>query len=56
VNAGEGAYIYSGEVLATDGNGLITEARLTRPRGTPHGRLEVEDGAGRRAWTNPLWP
>ena len=43
MNAGEGAYIYSGEVLATDGNGLITEARLTRPRGTPHGRLEVED-------------
>jgi len=56
VNAGEGAYIYSGEVLGTDGNGLITEARLTRPRGTPHGRLEVEDERGRRAWTNPLWP
>jgi hypothetical protein len=56
VNAGEGAYIYSGEVLHTDGNGLITEARLRRPRGARHGRLEVEDDAGRRAWTNPLWP
>lgn len=56
VNAGAGAYIYSGEVLGTDGNGLITEARLTRPRGTRHGRLEVEDETGRRAWTNPLWP
>jgi hypothetical protein len=56
VNAGEGAYRYSGEVLATDGDGLIVEARLTRPQGSPHGRLEVEDDAGRRAWTNPLWP
>jgi hypothetical protein len=56
VNAGEDAYIYSGEVLGTDGNGLITEARLTRPRVARHGRLEVEDEAGRRAWTNPLWP
>ncbi|HEX5468850.1 MAG TPA: CehA/McbA family metallohydrolase [Gaiellaceae bacterium] len=56
VNAGEGAYIYSGEVLATDGDGLIVEARLTRPQGASHGRLEVEDDAGRRAWTNPLWP
>ena len=54
MNAGEGAYIYSGEVLGTDGDGLITEARLTRPRGTRYGRLEVEDEAGRRAWTNPL--
>jgi len=56
VNAGAGAYIFSGEILDFDGNGHITEARLTRPRGAPHGRLEVEDDAGRRAWTNPLWP
>ena len=54
VNAGEDAYIYAGEVLGTDGDGLITDARLTRPRGAPPGRLEVEDDAGRRAWTNPL--
>ena len=56
VNAGEGAYIYSGEVLGTNADGFVTGARLTRPRGTRHGRLEVEDEAGRRAWTNPLWP
>jgi hypothetical protein len=56
VNAGEGAYIYSGEILGSDSNGLITEARLTRPAGSRHGRLEIEDEAGRRAWTNPLWP
>jgi hypothetical protein len=56
VNSGDGAYVYSGEVLATDGSGLITEARLTRPLGTSHARLEVEDPAGRRAWTNALWP
>src|SRR4051794_6651710 len=56
VNAGEGAYVYSGDVLETDGECLITRARLTRPRGTSHGRIEVEDSSGRRAWTNPLWP
>jgi hypothetical protein len=56
VNAGEGAYVYSAEVLGADGDGLLTEARLTRPRGTSHARIEVEDAAGRRAWTNPLWP
>ena len=56
MNTGEGAYIYSGEVLDSNGNGLITEARLTRPAGAGHGRIEVEDAAGRRAWTNPLWP
>jgi hypothetical protein len=56
VNAGDGAYIYSGEVLDTDVDGLVTRARLTRPRGTSHGRIEVEDPSGRRAWTNPLWP
>ncbi len=56
VNAGEGAYVYSGEVLGVDRGDLVTEARLTRPRGASHGRIEVEDAAGRRAWTNPLWP
>jgi hypothetical protein len=56
VNAGEGAYVYSGEVTQQDGDGLITRARLTRPSGTPYGRIEVEDVHGRRAWTNPLWP
>jgi len=56
VNAGEGAYIYSGEIEETNADGLITRARLTRPAGTPYGRIEVEDVHGRRAWTNPLWP
>lgn len=56
VNAGEGAYIYAGEVAETNADGLITRARLTRPAGTPYGRIEVEDAHGRRAWTNPLWP
>jgi hypothetical protein len=54
VNAGQGAYIYSGEVLGTNRDGLILEARLTRPTGSRGGRIEVEDDAGRRAWTNPL--
>lgn len=56
VNAGEGAYVYSGAIEETDADGLITRARLTRPARTPYGRIEVEDVHGRRAWTNPLWP
>ncbi|MEO8290636.1 MAG: CehA/McbA family metallohydrolase [Gaiellaceae bacterium] len=56
VNAGEGAYIHSGQVVETDDDGLITRARLLRPTRTPYGRIEVEDVQGRRAWTNPLWP
>ena len=56
MNAGEGAYAYSAEVLGVDHDDLVIEARLKRPRGTSHGRIEVEDAAGRRAWTNPLWP
>ena len=56
VNAGEGAYVFSGEIEETDGAGLITRACLTRPPRTPYGRIEVEDASGRRAWTNPLWP
>ncbi|HEY7002783.1 MAG TPA: CehA/McbA family metallohydrolase [Gaiellaceae bacterium] len=55
VNAGPDAYTHGGEVVALDGGHLITEARLARPRRTSHGRIEVEDAAGRRAWTNPLW-
>jgi hypothetical protein len=54
VNAGKGAYVYAGEVLDEDGDGLIVQARLKRPAGSRGGRLEVEDTAGRRAWTNPL--
>jgi hypothetical protein len=55
VNAGASGYVYRGEVLETDEAGEITAARLERPRRAPYGRLEIEDGQGRTAWTNPLW-
>jgi len=55
VNADRPGYPGHGDILATDGRGEITAARLERPAHTPYGRLEVEDSRGRRAWTNPLW-
>ena len=55
VGAGRLGYSYRGEVLARDAAELVTAARLTAPRGTPYGRVEVRDAGGRTAWTNPLW-
>ena len=37
-------------------DGWILAARLDLPETAPFARLEVVDPAGRRAWTNPLWP
>jgi hypothetical protein len=54
-NAGRLGYPHKARVLQRDDAGAILAARLERPRGTPYGRLEVADAAGRRAWTNPLW-
>lgn len=54
VNAGRLGYRYAGTVLATDDDGLITQARLTKPFGASFARIEVTDPAGCRAWTNPL--
>jgi hypothetical protein len=53
VNAGRLGYRYAGEVLADDDRG-ITHARLRRPFGAGYARIEVTDGKGNRAWTNPL--
>jgi hypothetical protein len=55
VNADRPGYPGHGVVLETNERGEILAARLERPARTPHGRLEVEDSQGRRAWTNPLW-
>jgi hypothetical protein len=54
-NAGRLGYPHNSTILERDSHGLITAVRLERPHGTPYGRLEVADSAGRRAWTNPLW-
>jgi hypothetical protein len=55
VNAGRLGYSIRSEVLEVDDRGLVTAARLQRPAFTPYGRLELRDGEGGRAWTNPLW-
>jgi hypothetical protein len=54
-NAGRLGYPSLSEVLERDGAGLITAVRLQRPYRAPYGRVEVLDGHGRKAWTNPLW-
>jgi hypothetical protein len=53
-NAGRLGYPLNSEVLERSADGLITAVRLQRPRDTPYARVQVEDAAGRRAWTNPL--
>ena len=55
VNAGRLGYPYGARILERNDEGAIVAARLERPGGTPYGRVEVADAAGRRAWTNPLW-
>ena len=44
-----------GRILDTDGNGLITRARVETTHESPrYRRISVVDATGRRAWTNPL--
>jgi hypothetical protein len=54
-NAGRLGYMHNATILERDSAELITSVRLEIPHGTPYGRVEVADGAGNRAWTNPLW-
>jgi hypothetical protein len=54
-NAGRLGYPNASTILERDAGGLITACRLEEPPLTPYGRIEVADGAGRRAWTNPWW-
>ena len=56
VNAGRLGYRYGAEILEVSHDGWILAARLDLPETAPFARLEVVDPAGRRAWTNPLWP
>ena len=55
VNAGRLGYRYGAEAVSAADDGMITQARLERPRRSPYGRVEVVDPQGRKAWTNPLW-
>lgn len=56
VNAGRLGYRYGADVLDVTADGWIVAARLDLPESAPFARLELVDPAGRRAWTNPLWP
>jgi len=55
-NVGRLGYPHGAEILERDSAGAITAVRLERLRNAPYGRLELADAAGRKAWTNPLWP
>jgi hypothetical protein len=54
-NAGRLGYPHGAEILERDSAGALTAIRLDRPWGAGYGRLELQDAAGRNAWTNPLW-
>ena len=54
VHAGEAGYRHRGQVLDESADGLIVHARLELPPGARHGRVEVTDPAGRKAWANPF--
>ena len=55
-HAGRLPYCHGAEVVERADDGRITRARLQIPFGAAHIRLELTDGAGGRAWTNPHWP
>jgi hypothetical protein len=54
VNAGRLGLRHRGAILARDADGALLRTRLERPRAGGWSRLEISDGRGRRAWTNPL--
>jgi hypothetical protein len=54
VNAGRHGLRHRGEILEQTPDGGITRARLEPRRGGLSARVEVTDGSGRRAWTNPI--
>ena len=54
-HAGRLPYCHRARVLERADDGRITRARLELPFGADHVRLELSDGGGGRAWTNPHW-
>jgi hypothetical protein len=45
----------SGKWIHALGKNPICRAEFELPRDWPYARLEIEDSAGKRAWSNPLW-
>lgn len=54
-HAGRLPYCHRAQVRERTDDGRITRARLQIPFAAAHVRLELLDGNGGRAWTNPLW-
>lgn len=54
-HAGRLPYCHRARVLERADDGRITRARLELPLASDYVRLELADGAGGRAWTNPHW-
>lgn len=54
VHVGRLGYRHAGRELECDRDGLVVHARLDIPPSAKHVRVEVADGAGRKAWANPL--
>jgi len=54
VNADTSAGDWRGRLVERDADGLVTAARLERPELWAWGRVEVEDAAGRCAWSGPF--
>ncbi|MGI6209253.1 MAG: CehA/McbA family metallohydrolase [Anaerolineae bacterium] len=46
---------WRGSCTYAEGDGTINEAEFTRLDGIKYVRLEVDDGQGRRAWSNPIY-
>jgi hypothetical protein len=44
----------TGKWINAIGNKPICRAEFELPRDWPYARLEIEDAAGKRAWSNPL--
>jgi hypothetical protein len=56
VNAGRLGYRHGADIVEVTPDDWIVVARLDLPETAPFARVEVVDPAGRRAWTNPVWP
>lgn len=54
-HAGRLPYCHRSRVLERADDGSILRARLELPFGARHARVELVDGLGRKAWTNPVW-
>ena len=54
-HAGRLPYCHRARVLERADDGRVTRARLELPLGSDYVRLELADGKGGRAWTNPHW-